>query len=197
MNIELMPGLTNVVRFPVEDRVAPSMSVIQGIEPDVREVLQVCEGFFLELPDPEHANQVDAETARYIAEQVLPLAPAERGPALDDLQHPMVAAAVEACRHADRVGKRAVEAGERLAMAQAEGGQWLGVLEETADGLLSQAAELLVLAHQRCQEAHGVNRAVGMAQRGETWTPYSAADTADWLAEAGRADQARRAARTA
>jgi len=197
VNIELMPGLTNVVRFPVEDRVAPSMSVIQGIEPDVREVLQVCEGFFLELPDPEHANQVDAETARYIAEQVLPLAPAERGPALDDLQHPMVAAAVEACRHADRVGKRAVEAGERLAMAQAEGGQWLGVLEETADGLLSQAAELLVLAHQRCQEAHGVNRAVGMAQRGETWTPYSAADTADWLAEAGRADQARRAARTA
>ncbi len=197
MNIELMPGLTNVVRFPVEERVAPSIAVIHGIEPDVREVLQVCEGFFLELPDPEHANQVDAETARYIAEQVLPLAPSERGPALDDLLRPVVATAVEACRRADQVGKRAVAAGERLAMAQASGGQWLGLLEQDADGLLSQSAELLVLAHQRCQEAHGVSRAVGMARRGETWTPYSTADTSDWLAEAGRADQARKAARTA
>lgn len=197
MNIELMPGLTNVVRFPVEERVAPSMDVIHKIAPDVREVLQVGEGFFMELPDPGHANQVDAETARYIAEQVLPLAPSERGPALDDLLRPVVAAAIEACRRADRVGKRAVAAGERLAVTQAEGGQWFGLLEEAADSLMGQAAELLILAHQRCQEAHGVNRAVGMARRGETWTPYSAADTSDWLAEAGRADQARKAARTA
>jgi hypothetical protein len=197
VNIELMPGLTNVVRFPVEERVAPSMAVIYGIEPDVREVLQVVEGFFLEQPDLELANGVDAETALYIAEQVLPLPPSERGPALDDLLRPVVAAAVEACRRADRVGKRAVAAGERLAVAQASGGQWLGLLEEAADSLVGQAAELLVLAHQRCQEAHGVSRAVGMARRGETWTPYSAADTSDWLAEAGRADQARGAARIA
>ncbi len=197
MNIELMPGLTNVVRFPVEERTAPSMDVIYKIEPDVREVMQVVEGFFLEVPDQEHANQVDAETARYIAEQVLPLAPSERGPALDELLQPVVATAVEACRRADQVGKRAVAAGKRLALAQAGGGQWLGLLEQDTDGLLSQSAELLVLAHQRCQEAHGVNRAVGMARRGQTWTPYSAADTADWLAEAGRADQARKAARTA
>ncbi len=197
MNIELMPGLTNVVRFPVEERTAPSMDVIYKIEPDVREVMQVVEGFFLEMPDPEHTNQVDAETARYIAEQVLPLAPSERSPALDDLMHPVVALAVEACRRADQMGKRAVAAGERLALAQAGGGQWLGLLERDADGLLSQSAELLVLAHQRCQEAHGVNRAVGMARRGETWTPYNVADTADWLAEAGRADQARKATRTA
>lgn len=128
---------------------------------------------------------------------MLPLTPSERGPALDDLLRPMVVAAVEACRRADRVGKRAVAADKRLAVAQAGGGQWLGLLEEAADSLLGQAAELLLLAHQRCQEAHGVNRAVGMAQRGETWTAYDAADTSDWLAEAGRADQARRTARTA
>jgi hypothetical protein len=36
------------------------------------------------------------------------------------------------------------------AMAQVSGGQWLGLLEEAADGLVSQTAELLVLAHQRC-----------------------------------------------
>jgi len=82
-------------------------------------------------------------------------------------------------------------------MAQAGGGQWLGLLERDADGLLSQSAELLVLAHQRCQEAHGVSLAVGMARRDETWTPYSVADTSDWLAGAGRTDQAHKAARTA
>ncbi len=197
MNIELMPGLTNVVRFPVEERTAPSMDVIYKIEPDVREVMQVVEGFFLEIPDPEHANQVDAETACYIAEQVLPLVPSERGPALDDLLRPVVATAVEACRRADQVGKRAVAAGERLALAQAGGGQWLGLLERDADGLLSHSAELLVLAHQRCQEAHGVNRAVGMARRGETWTPYSTADATDWLIAAGQADQVRKATASA
>jgi len=197
VNIELMPGLTNVVRFPVEERTAPSMDVIYKIEPDVREVMQVVEGFFLEMPDPEHANQVDAETACYIAEQVLPLAPSERGPALDDLLWPVVATAVEACRRADQVGKRAVAAGERLALAQAGGGQWLGLLERDADGLLSQSAELLVLAHQRCQEAHGVNRAVGMARRGETWKPYSTADATDWLIAAGQADQVRKATASA
>ena len=193
MNIELMPGLTNVVRFPVELRVAPSMAVIYEIEPDVREVLRIAESFFLELPDPELANHVDAETARYIAEQVLPLAPAEQPPALDDLLCPMVAAAVEACRQAVQVAKRSVEATERLVLAQTEGGYWLQPLEETADGLANKAARLLILAHQRCQEAHGVNRAVGMARRGETWTPYNAAETWDWLAEAGRSNQARSA----
>ncbi len=193
MNIELMPGLTNVVRFPVEERTAPSMAAIYKIEPDVREVMQVVEGFFLELPDPKLANQVDAETACYIAEQVLPLTPSERGPALDSLLRPVVAAAVEACRRADQAGKRAVGAGERLAMAQAGGGQWRGLLEQDADGLLGRSAELLVLAHQRCQEAHGVSRAVEMARRGETWTPYSTADATDWLIAAGRVDQARKA----
>ena len=197
MNIELMPGLTNVVRFPVERRVAPSMDVVHAIEPDVREVLRIGESFFLELPDPELANQVDAETARHIAEQVLPLAPAERGPALDDLLRPVVAAAVEACGRADRVAKRSVEAGKKLLRAQTEGGRWLEPLEQAVDALVDEAARLLVLAHQRCREAHGVNRAVGIARRGEAWTPYSAAETSDWLAEAGRPGQASRAARGA
>ena len=66
-------------------------------------------------------------------------------------------------------------------------------LQERADALLNEAAELLIVAHERCQEAHGVHRAVGFARRGEAWTPYSAAETADWLIEAGGADQARRA----
>ena len=37
MNIELLPGLTNVIRFPIELRAAPSMDVLYEIEPDSRE----------------------------------------------------------------------------------------------------------------------------------------------------------------
>ncbi|MEJ7715981.1 MAG: hypothetical protein WKF40_09910 [Thermoleophilaceae bacterium] len=39
------------------------MDVIHEIEPDVREVLRVGESFFLELPEPDLREQVDAETA--------------------------------------------------------------------------------------------------------------------------------------
>ena len=194
MNIELMPGLTNVVRFPVELRVAPSMDLIYEIEPDVREVLRVGESFFLELPEPGLRERVDAETATYIAEHILPLAPGERRRALDDLLRPTVAKAVEACRRADWAGQRSVEAQRRLLHAQTEGGAWMEPLQERADALLNEAAELLIAAHERCQEAHGVHRAVGFARRGEAWAPYSAAETTDWLIEAGAADQARRAA---
>ncbi len=193
MNIELLPGLTNVVRFPVELRLAPSMELIQGIEPDVREVLSVAESFFLAVPDPDLRDQVDAHAAEYIAEHVLPLALAERGPALEELLRPIVAQAVDTCRKAHQAGKRSVEAQHRLLQAQTAGSSWLEPLEQAADGLLQEAAELLLLAHQRCQEAHGVNRAVGLARRGELWTPASPAAATDWLIAAGEADRARSA----
>lgn len=188
-----MPGLTNVVRFPIELRMAPSIDLIYEIEPDVREVLSVGESFFLVLPDLDLRDQVDAHTAAYIAEHVLPLAPHERRPALDEMLRPIVARAVEACRTADQVGKRSVEAQQRLHQAQVTGSSWLEPLEQAADGLLQEAAELLILAHQRCQEAHGVNRAVGLARRGEAWTPDSPEDTTNWLIAAGEADRVRRA----
>ncbi len=177
MNVEMLPGLDSVVRFPIELRVAPSMEVIYEIEPDCREVFQVAESFKLELPDPDLANQVDAETAIYIAEQILPLTPSEQRAALGELLDPVMKR------------KRA------LLQAQTDGGCYhLPSLEEKANALSNQAAELLILAYARCREAHGAYRAISMAQRGETWTPYRAADTTEWLIEAGRADQARRAA---
>ncbi len=195
MNVEMLPGLDNVVRFPIEHRVAPSMEVIYEIEPDCREVFQVAESFKLELPDPDLANQVDAETAIYIAEQILPLTPSEQRAALDELLDPVVKRAVHACRFMDRVSKQSVQAELALLQAQTDGGCYhLPSLEEKANALSNQAAELLILAYARCGEAHGAYRAISMAQRGETWTPYSAKETTEWLIEAGRADQAHRAA---
>ena len=194
MNIELLPGLTNVIRFPLEQRVAPSMQLIAAIEPDVREVLSVCESFFIDLPQHDLRERADAETARYVAEHVLPLAPAERGPALEELMRPVVARAVAACRQADQVSKRAFEAQRHLLEMRTEHGAWDGPFQQNADGLLQQAAELLILAHRRCQEAHGVDRAVGMARRDEAWAPDSMESATEWLIAAGEADRARRVA---
>ena len=147
MNIELLPGLTNVVRFPLEERVAPSMKLIAMIEPDVREVLSVGESFFIELP-----------------------------------QHDL----------REQVSKRAFEAQRHLLEMRTEHGAWEGPFQQNADALLQQAAELLILAHRRCQEAHGVDRAVGMARRDETWAPDSTESATEWLITAGKADRARR-----
>ena len=195
MNVEMLPELDNVVRFPIELRVAPSMEVIYEIEPDCREVFRVAESFKLELPDPDLANQVDVETAIYIAEQILPLTPSEQKAALDELLDPVMKRAVHACRFMDRVSKQSVQAELALLQAQTDGDHYhLPSLEEKANTLSNQAAELLILAYARCREAHGAYRAISMAQRGETWTPYYAVDTTEWLIGAGRADQARKAA---
>ncbi len=197
MNIELLPGLTNVIRFPIELRAAPSMEVLYEIEPDSREVSLVAESYMLELPEPELFDLVDQETALHIALHVLPLAPAEQKAALAALLDPVVTLAVAACRDADRTSKRLVKAEALLLRATTEGGYSLQPLEENANALSQQAAELLILAHRRCVEAHGVNRAVGKARRGETWTPNNPAENTEWLIAAGEADRARREARNA
>ena len=48
MNIELLPGLTNVIRFPLEERARPSCELLREIEPDIREVMSVAEAFGLD-----------------------------------------------------------------------------------------------------------------------------------------------------
>ncbi len=197
MNIELLPGLTNVIRFPIELRAAPSMDVLYEIEPDSREVSLIAESYMLELPEPDLFDLVDQETALHIALHVLPLAPAEQKAALAALLDPVVTLAVAACRDADRTSKRLVKAEALLLRATTEGGYTLQPLEENANALSQQAAELLILAHRRCVEAHGVNRAVGKARRGETWTPNNPVENTEWLIAAGEADRDRREARNA
>ncbi len=197
MNIELLPGLTNVVRFPIELRAAPSMDVLYEIEPDSREVSLIAESYMLEMPEPDLFDQVDQETALYIALHVLPLAPAEQKTALATLLDSVVMLAVAACRDADRVSKRLVRAEAELLYAKTEDGYATGLLEADANALSQQAAELLILAHRRCVEAHGVNRAVGKARRGETWAPNNLVENTEWLIAAGETDRARREARNA
>lgn len=185
---------TSVVRFPVEllalhvpwpDPLlafstpddAPAALALRGVEPGVREVMQAADSLGLALPPVDLFERVDEETARYIAEQVLPLAPHERRGALDALLRPVAGAAAEACRQARDAAQWSATAQAELERARAVSGAWLGPLEAAAEARLQVAAALLIAAHERCRASRGVARAVGLARRGEAWTPYRAAGT--------------------
>ena len=173
MNIELVPGLTNVVRFPLEERVKPSMALIHEIEPDVRDVLQVDDAFGLGLVRRALFEASDQETARFIAEQVLPASPSELRERLAELLNPVLENAVEACRTAHAASVASTAAHVRAHAAKVNGIGWLEGLEARAAALGEHAAALLVEAHNACEQARGVNRAVGFARRGERWVPYA------------------------
>ena len=129
MNIEMLPGLSNVIRFPVEQRARPSYELLTEIEPDIREVMNVAEAFGLEGVDHTLKDATDQETARYLAEQVLPVA----GPELDAVLAPAVERAVEACRRAHASSVRTVAVQQKLHAAKVGGSSWLEPLEQQAD----------------------------------------------------------------
>jgi len=186
VNIELIPGLSNVIRFPVEDRVEPSMDLLNDIGPDPREVLAVAESFHLEAIDPDLQDATDAETARHIAEQILPLKLDQNALKLrlTALLDPVVVEAVRACRTHRKKAEAALGAQELALKAKTEGGFWLPPLEEEADALTMETAKLFLEAARRLRIASGVSRAVGFARRGEPWVPYDPVqDTKEWLAQ--------------
>ena len=171
MRIELLPGLTNVIRFPVERRARPTLDLLREIAPDSREVGCAIEAFGLDDPTVGLRDAVDASTAEHILNQV-PGEPGEaRLSALDALLSPLLAQAVNACREAHDAAVAAGEAQQQLVRAQIEGGFWLEPIEERANELTFRAVDLLVEAHRSNEEVEGVARAVGIARRGETWAP--------------------------
>ncbi len=179
--------LSNVVRFPSELRVLPSMALIGALEPDLREVILLAGSLGLELPPPDLCDRVDEETARYVAAQVLPLTASERRRALDGLLRPVVLAAVDACRSAALAARRSAGAAVDVRQAQAEGGQWMAPLEGIAAALLHEAGCAVIEAHCRCCEARGVGRAVGLAHRCEAWVSRDPAGLLAWGTEEGAA----------
>ena len=170
MRIEILPGTANVVRFPVERRARPTLDLLREIAPDVREVLSVADAFGLEGPVFDLRARVDAATADHIANH---FAGADKMPpaALDALLDPVVARAVDACRAAHDMSLDAAEAQQMLLRAQTAGHCWIEPLQQRAEALLLKAAMVLIEAHARVEEAEGVARAVGLARRGDTWTP--------------------------
>ena len=174
---DVVEASARVVRFPSGRVGRPLMERVCAAEPDVREVVFAAESLGLALPAADLRDRVDEETARHIAEQVLPLAPSERRLALDVLLAPVATAALRACADAAWASGHCAAALRDVEQARQEGGHWMDPFEERAEALALEAGMLLVMAYRRCQEAHGVARAVGVARRGETWTPYDAVET--------------------
>jgi len=180
VRIELLPGMTNVVRFPVERRARATLELLRGIAPDVREVLSLAEAFGIEPPVPDLRGRADAATADCIATQ-LPRDTPARETLLIELERPVVERAVAACRAAYDASLEASEARQFLLAAQTTGRFWIDGLRERAEALTERAAMLLLTAHARAEGAEGVARAVGLARRGGTWVPRSVADDMDML----------------
>jgi hypothetical protein len=169
MRVELLPGMTNVVRFPVEERARPTLELLRGTAPDVREVLNVAEAFGMEMPVPDLRERVDAATAEHIANQI-PAGGAEREAMLGELLEPVLAGAIASCREAHDAWATAAAAEQTLRRAPA-GYFRIESLAERAAALAWRAAELMMVAHMRAEEAEGVARAVGLARSGEAWSP--------------------------
>jgi len=180
MRIELLPGMTNVVRFPVERRARATLELLRGVAPDVREVLNVAEAFGMEPPVHDLRERADVATAEHIANHLPPDA-LVRDAVLTELERPVVERAVAACRAAHDTSLEASEAQQQLLGAQTAGQFWIDGLRERAEALTERAATLLLTAHARAEEAEGVARAVGLARRGTGWAPRSVVDDMDTL----------------
>ena len=189
MQIELLPRLDNVIRFPVEQRARPTLDLVREIAPDSREVSLVALSFGLEEPAPGLRDQVDRETAEHILNAAPPEPGEARAVELNGMLASLVRAAVAACRVSHDASHLLRSAQERVLAAEAAGSLWAEQLGEHADRLSLQAAQLLLAAHARCEEAEGVARAVGMALRGEPWAPYEPREAGEWLASGGHAQR--------
>lgn len=186
MHIEILPGTGNVVRFPVERRARATLAHLRELAPDVREVLLIAETFGFETVPFDYRDQVDAETARHIAEN----APAPRlapKALLRDVEAQAVSAAMAAVVTAKDGASRARSARSLLEMAELEGGYALGPLQDRAEFSAREAAALLIEAHGLCEAAEGVARAVRLARAGEVWAPSNSHAETEWLIAAQRA----------
>ena len=186
MRIELLPGMTNVVRFPIERRARPTLRLVREIAPDVREVLALAEAFGMETPVHDLRARTDAATAEHIAASA-PAAPSDREAFLDELEAIAVRRAVLACREAHDASLAAADAQEVLLGAETAGSFWIEPLREKAEARTERAATLLLTAHAAAEQAEGVARAVTLARLHEPWTPRDVAAEMDALIMAHRA----------
>ena len=179
MQIELLPGPTNVIRFPLEERVRPSIMLLHEIEPDVRELMNLAAAFQFAEPNLGGGTRGGPGSRGVHRRAILPAEPHELKLQLDALLQPVVDEAVEACRTAHAASKSAAAAHEKLYGATVGTGYCLGPLEARAASLTQHAVRLLIEAYNYCQRAHGVSRAVWYARRGEAWRPFDATEEAE------------------
>jgi hypothetical protein len=100
---------------------------------------------------------------------------------LAELLDPVVAAAAAACRASHDAWADATDAQQVLLRAESDELFWIEPLRDRAEALTRRAAERLLVAHMRVEEAEGVARAVSIARRGDEWMPRDGRAEADAL----------------
>lgn len=181
------PNTTNVLRFPIERRLRPTLDLLRDIAPDARQVLNLADSFGFEPPAHDLRDGADAETAAFIALQVPSGGPA-RMTALQELEKPVLRRAIDACREAQDAIFRARIAADAVAAAKNGGDQlWRDNPRQIADVAAEQMAVFVLQAHARAEEAEGVARAVAFARRGDPWLPRDQAAETDELIDMGAA----------
>ncbi len=183
MSASLMPGMTNVYRFPVELRAKPSVVLLLNIAPDFERVSYVAESFGLEAPPYDLRDEAGQEMAEIISKMRLPDIGLERKALLTGLLNPLLDAAIKACRTSEKAEADSVAATEKLVLAERDGGYWLEPLAERSDYLAEEAARALVSAYAVYSKALGAARAVDLACAGIEWKPFDAKEEMSALLE--------------
>jgi len=181
MASDRLAGTYNVIRFPIEERARPTLGLMRELAPDVRGIELTAEAFGLPLPPVDFRHRVDGEAAEYVMNHIDAGPGAARDAALRALLDPLVVGAVAASRAWRRAATAAADARRRVAQARTEGSYWMEALEQRLNELEREAADLLVDAYVRNEEAEGVARAVRLARSGQAWAPYDVQQEAEAL----------------
>ena len=181
MRLEFMPLHLNVVRFPLERRLPPSLRVLRAIAPDLREAAMVAEAFGLPELTPELRGASEAKMARRLREERVPTEPAARRAALALMGRPWVAGAVRACSRAAEMMAEAGMAQRRYVVVLELGDVRATALGFAADTAALAAAHAFLAAARRSEEVEGAMRALDLACNGELGYAYDAHIQADGL----------------
>ncbi len=181
MRLELVPSTSNVVRFPIERRVAASVELLSDTAPDAREVSNVAEAFGFEQPDPQLYDRADRAMAETLQSFDLPRTAVARHRIVDDLYQPLMDEAIQAIEAASAAGRLSEQAQQHLYQTATVHGLEDRSLGDQADRLAFQAARALLNAHERVQWALGSWRAADVARRGVLWVPRDRSMEHDWL----------------
>ncbi|WP_158931465.1 hypothetical protein [Acidisphaera sp. S103] len=199
MQIEMLPGTDNVIRFPVDMREKPSMRLLHQLRPDVRVLFMQAEGLGFELPQHGLCDCTDQATAEHIAGQLDADGRATKR-FLDELLEPLLQRAVEAARKAVVAAASAQAARKAVVAAASAQAARRGAasvhapdaLKERAFEMTEQAVRLGLEAHGLCEETIGVERAVCYARKGEPWVLRNQEADMDILIAAKLARRSRR-----
>lgn len=174
------------VRYSIKCSGIPTMELLHQWEPHIDTVMLAAQHVGLLRPVSDLRDVADEAAARHIAHHVLPLTPGAWRGALDVMLEGAMRSAAQACQRAGQAAMQYRRVRRRATPVRNEDCLWRESWALTLDALLHEVGALVIVAHERCEEAHGVARAVGLARRGKAWAAYNPSEVTAWLTKESR-----------